>query len=68
MGDTINVASRLKGLNTSCETAIVASSAVVAVCHGDIAFKLLGRQTVKGRLAPIDVFEVVSTLDPIGAA
>jgi adenylate cyclase len=59
MGDTINVASRLEGINKIYGTAILASAAVVAQCRDKSIFKPLGAAQAKGRASAIDVFEVI---------
>ncbi|MBB5534139.1 adenylate/guanylate cyclase domain-containing protein [Rhizobium giardinii] len=59
MGDTVNVASRLEGMNKLYGTTILASSAVVAQCGDAIAFRPLGEAQVKGRMTALDIYEVV---------
>ncbi|WP_428415031.1 adenylate/guanylate cyclase domain-containing protein [Pararhizobium sp.] len=63
MGDTVNVASRLEGMNKVYGTAILASSAVVALCGDAIVFRPLGEAQVKGRATALQLFEVVSERD-----
>lgn len=58
MGDTVNVASRLEGMNKVYGTAIMASSAVVAACGETIIFQPLGQAQVKGRATALDLYEV----------
>jgi adenylate cyclase len=58
MGDTVNVASRLEGMNKVYGTAIMASSAVVAACGETIIFHPLGQAQVKGRATALDLYEV----------
>ncbi len=59
MGDTVNVASRLEGMNKVYGTAILASSAVVALCGDVIAFRPLGEAQVKGRATALELYEVL---------
>ncbi|WP_349435003.1 adenylate/guanylate cyclase domain-containing protein [Pararhizobium sp. A13] len=59
MGDTVNVASRLEGMNKVYGTAILASSAVVAQCGDAIIFRPLGEAQVKGRATALELYEVV---------
>ncbi|WP_337918171.1 adenylate/guanylate cyclase domain-containing protein [Pseudaminobacter soli (ex Zhang et al. 2022)] len=59
MGDTINVASRLEGMNKETGTAILASRAVRDACLGKIEFRPLGRAQARGRGEAIEIFEVV---------
>ena len=58
MGDTINVASRLEGMNKEHGTAILASREVYARCHDVILFRPLGEAHAKGRKEEIDLYEV----------
>jgi adenylate cyclase len=60
MGDTINVASRLEGMNKEHGTTILASRAVYEQCHETILFRPLGGVHAKGRKEEIELFEVVS--------
>lgn len=59
MGDSINVASRLEGMNKSYSTWILASSAVVAQCRDKILFRPLGQAQAKGRSTALELFEVI---------
>ncbi|MBM4273289.1 MAG: adenylate/guanylate cyclase domain-containing protein [Deltaproteobacteria bacterium] len=60
IGDTVNLASRLEGLNKFYATAIMASEVAVADCGGEIEFRELDLVAVKGREAPVRVFEVLA--------
>ena len=61
MGDTVNVASRLEGLNKEFGTSILVSAAIKE--RADSAFQLrpLGLVRAKGRVAEIEIFELVGT-------
>ena len=59
MGDTINVASRLEGLNKEFNTSILVSGAVQAAVADGFAFRSMGMVHVKGRAAGIDLWELV---------
>ncbi len=59
MGDTINVASRLEGLNKDYNTAILVSGNVHQAVAGGFAFRAMGLVQVKGRAAKIDLWELV---------
>jgi adenylate cyclase len=61
MGDTVNVASRLEGINKEFGTTILVSGAVEARCRGRFVFRPLGRQKAKGRAEEIELFELVET-------
>ncbi|HSO72460.1 MAG TPA: CHASE2 domain-containing protein, partial [Thermodesulfobacteriota bacterium] len=56
IGDTVNLASRLEGLNKFYGTAILASETTVQECPGDIEFLELDRVAVKGRATSVAVF------------
>lgn len=60
MGDTVNVASRLEGMNKTYGTTIMASGAVVAQAGDAIRFKPLGTAQAKGRATALDIYEVLS--------
>jgi adenylate cyclase len=60
IGDTVNLASRLEGLNKFYGTAIMASEATVAACGDAVEFRELDLVAVKGREAPVRVFEVLA--------
>ncbi|CCE98318.1 adenylate cyclase [Sinorhizobium fredii HH103] len=60
MGDTVNVASRLEGMNKDYGTTILASGAVVAQCGDVIAFRPLGFAQAKGRVSALEIYEVLS--------
>ena len=62
MGDTVNVASRLEGVNKTYGTTILASAAVVALCSGKIAVRQLGSAQAKGRVTALEVYEVVGQI------
>jgi adenylate cyclase len=59
MGDTVNVASRLEGINKEFGTTILVSGAVEARCRGSFIFRALGRKKAKGRDEEIEIFELV---------
>jgi adenylate cyclase len=59
MGDTVNVASRLEGMNKDFGTSILASRAVEDIVGGMFQFRALGLAQAKGRLEQIEVFELV---------
>ncbi|OAP41392.1 adenylate cyclase [Sinorhizobium glycinis] len=60
MGDTVNVASRLEGMNKDYGTTILASGAVVAQCGDVIAFRPLGLAQAKGRAGALEIYEVLA--------
>jgi adenylate cyclase len=60
IGDTVNLASRLESLNKFYGTQIMASEATVGEAGGQVEFRELDRVAVKGREAPVTVFEVLA--------
>jgi adenylate cyclase len=62
MGDTINVASRLEGMNKTYGTTILASGEVKARCSERILFRPLGQGQAKGRSLEIELYEVTGKL------
>ncbi|MEW6387224.1 MAG: adenylate/guanylate cyclase domain-containing protein [Thermodesulfobacteriota bacterium] len=60
IGDTVNLASRLEGLNKFYGTNILASETTVQECAGAMEFRELDRVAVKGRETPIAVFQVLA--------
>ena len=61
MGDTINVASRLEGMNKNFGTSILASDTVVELCGDAIIFRPLGVAQAKGRSEALSVFAVIGS-------
>lgn len=59
MGDTVNVASRLEGMNKTYGTSILASADVAKLCGDQIVFRKLGSAQVKGRFKVLEIYEVV---------
>ncbi|MER2535226.1 MAG: adenylate/guanylate cyclase domain-containing protein [Rhizobiaceae bacterium] len=59
MGDTVNVASRLEGMNKEFGTTILASAAIRDLAAADFDFRALGQAQPKGRTGAIDIFELV---------
>jgi len=60
IGDCVNLASRLEGLNKTYGTQIIASSTFQqAAGEAEFVWRRLDRVTVAGRAAPLDVFELV---------
>ncbi len=59
MGDTINVASRLEGLNKDFGTSILVSAAIHDAVGDGFEFRPLGLVQVKGRAEKVDLWELV---------
>jgi adenylate cyclase len=60
IGDTVNLASRLEGLNKFYGTTIMASEVTAAECGGAVEFRELDLVAVKGRETPVKVLEVLA--------
>ena len=58
MGDTVNTASRIEGLNRELSTAILISGPTLAVVKDRVVVRDRGSIAVKGRGHPVDVFEL----------
>ena len=58
MGDTVNVASRLEGLNKEFGTTILVSGAIRERAAQAFVFRPLGAARAKGRAAEVDLFEL----------
>jgi adenylate cyclase len=63
MGDTVNVASRLEGMNKQFGTTILASGAIKDGVAGGFRFRALGAASAKGRHAQVEIFELVGSRD-----
>jgi adenylate cyclase len=59
MGDTVNVASRLEGMNKEYGTTILVSGAVRERAGPSFRFRPLGMARAKGRAGEIEIFELV---------
>ncbi|MFA5062417.1 MAG: adenylate/guanylate cyclase domain-containing protein [Patescibacteria group bacterium] len=58
MGDTVNVASRLEGLNKEYKTNIIIGETTKNKLKTSYKFKPLGSATVKGRVEPINIYTI----------
>ncbi|MET0151083.1 MAG: adenylate/guanylate cyclase domain-containing protein, partial [Candidatus Binatia bacterium] len=59
MGDGVNLASRLEGLNKQYGTRILVSAAVEADARGVFCFRRVDRVAVKGRHEGVEIFELL---------
>jgi adenylate cyclase len=57
IGDSVNLASRLEGLNKFYGTGILASEATRQECGDGVLFREIDRVAVKGRETPVAVFQ-----------
>lgn len=60
IGDAVNLASRLEGLNKFYGTLIMASEATREECRDAVEFQELDQVAVKGREMPVTVFQVLA--------
>jgi adenylate cyclase len=68
IGDCVNLASRLEGLNKVYGTAVMASDAVrQAAGDGEFVWRALDRVAVVGRKEPLEVFELVGLCGQVDA-
>ena len=58
IGDTVNVASRLEGLNKEYGTQLIAGESVKNKAKENYNFKFLGKVAVKGRAEKVNIYEV----------
>jgi|SRR5579859_70389 len=59
IGDGVNLASRLEGLNKHYGTSILASEAVYETCREEFEFRLLDRVAVKGKTQGVTIYELL---------
>lgn len=59
IGDTVNLASRLEGLNKKFGTRVIFSEATQREAGDAIAARMIGRVRVKGRAEPIAIYEPI---------
>jgi class 3 adenylate cyclase len=59
VGDTVNLASRIQGLNKTYGTEILVSSTAVSRLSATFALEKLPATTVKGKKAPVEVFKLL---------
>jgi adenylate cyclase len=61
IGDTINLAARLEGINKTFGTCALASGEAIAASDRSLVTRLVGRVQVVGRGKPVDVHEILGT-------
>jgi len=59
IGDTVNISSRLEGLNKHYGTGILASGVIADACSDQFLFRRVDRSQPKGAGKPLDVFELL---------
>ena len=63
IGDAVNLASRIEGLNKAFGTLALASSEAIAATDGRFITRPLGRVRVVGRSEPVELHELIATKD-----
>jgi adenylate cyclase len=63
IGDNVNIAARLEGLNKYYGSSILVSGQIAAVCSDEFLFRHVDRSQPKGVGRPLDIFELLGTLD-----
>ena len=63
IGDTVNIASRLEGLNKYYGTHILTSGEIADACSDEFVFRRVDRSRPKGSGTPLDIFELLGTHD-----
>ena len=61
IGDGVNLASRLEGLNKQYGTAVIASESIYQSAREQFDFRLLDRVAVKGKALGITIYELLGT-------
>jgi adenylate cyclase len=65
IGDNVNLASRIEGLNKYYETGIIISGSTFAAAQNEIEARMLDVVAVKGRSGGIPIYELISEKDNI---
>jgi class 3 adenylate cyclase len=60
LGDTVNLTSRIEGLNRDLATGILISGAALAVLKDRVAVRDRGSVSVKGRQQPVEIHELLN--------
>jgi adenylate cyclase len=66
IGDTVNLASRLEGLNKFYRSHILASETTAAECGDQVLFREVDRVAVKGRATPVAVYQPLGLIEVLG--
>jgi len=63
IGDNVNIAARLEGLNKYYGSSILVSGQIATVCSDEFLFRHVDRSQPKGVGRPLDIFELLGTLN-----
>lgn len=61
IGDTVNAASRIEGVTKEMQCTILASAATLAACQGQVQTGKSQTVRVKGKAAPLELFEILAS-------
>jgi len=67
IGDAVNLASRLEGINKQYGTRVICGSLAAQMAAGEMILRRLDRVRVKGKQVPEEIFEVVAARDAMPA-
>ena len=65
VGDTVNVSSRLEGINKVYGTEIIVSENVFNKCQTDFEFRMLDRVSLLGRCEGMNIYELITFKEEI---
>jgi class 3 adenylate cyclase len=65
IGDTVNVSSRLEGINKVYGTEIIVSESTYKECQDNFEFRFLDRVSLLGRSGGMNIYELISLKDDI---
>jgi adenylate cyclase len=60
MGDAVNLASRLEGVNKQYSTSIMTSEFTLELCKSDVVAREIDLIRVKGKVEPVRIYEVLA--------
>jgi len=66
IGDAVNLASRIEGLNKAFGTLALASGETLLATDGRFVTRSMGRVRVVGRVEPVELHELIATRDETG--
>ena len=66
IGDTVNLASRIEGLNKYYGTDILASGQIAEICSDEFLFRRVDRIQPKGAESPFDIFALLDVAESPG--